>query len=253
MGYEASDHDSTGIPSTLESRHAISRSGVRSPDSHRLTAEDDAPIASHKRVWFQPFSSMHSRRRSAPLGSFAMTLNIAECQILSTVNHQCCTSAGVAAWQHEWVSFGARLKEARKARGLTGLDLQERTGISNTSISRWETGKRAPKGEFVTKLARELGVTERWLMTGDGAREPVKLAAEPPVGPAGLEQVLYTHDWPEDVPIEVADEVIAMLRDESRSSDSQRRPASAWRLRLKQLLRERLGGRPRRAVGSGRL
>jgi transcriptional regulator with XRE-family HTH domain len=182
-----------------------------------------------------------------------MALNIAERQILSTGNRTVPVSTGIAAWQPDDVSFGERLREARKARGLTALDLQERTGIDNSSISRWETGKRAPRGAYVTKLARELEVTERWLMTGEGTRDPVKLSADPPIGPSGLESVLYSYDWPEDVPIEVADDVISALRDESRSLDGQNRPASAWKLRLRQLLRERLGGRPRRAAGSGRL
>jgi transcriptional regulator with XRE-family HTH domain len=166
-----------------------------------------------------------------------MTASIDERQILSSVNPPLGRAKALAAWQHAAMSFGVRLKEARKARGLTAVELGELADVDNSSVSRWENGKRAPGGAFVQRLAKALGVTERWLMSGEGPREPGAVSLETPLGLNALEAVLFSYDWP-DIPVEIVDEVTAALRAEAAASGRER-PASVWRLRIGQTLRER--------------
>lgn len=47
-------------------------------------------------------------------------------------------------------AFGIHLKESRKGQGWTLVDLEEKTGINNTSISRWENGEAGEKDHRVT-------------------------------------------------------------------------------------------------------
>jgi len=57
---------------------------------------------------------------------------------------------------HSLEQIGPRLKAWRKKRGLTLGELAEQTGISTSTISRLEAGKRAPNLELVVPLARAL-------------------------------------------------------------------------------------------------
>lgn len=57
---------------------------------------------------------------------------------------------------HELALIGPRLKSWRVKRGLTLDELSTATGISSSTISRLESGKRAPNLELVVPLARAL-------------------------------------------------------------------------------------------------
>lgn len=61
----------------------------------------------------------------------------------------------------------SRLKQAREALGVSGRDLRERTGAD---ISRYEAGNRIAgiSASVLLALARELGVSAGWLLTGEG-------------------------------------------------------------------------------------
>lgn len=62
---------------------------------------------------------------------------------------------------------GIRLRQARKRAGLSQEELARRVGVSMITVSRWETGKiQNPGSAEMTKLSKELGVSERWLSTG---------------------------------------------------------------------------------------
>ena len=52
------------------------------------------------------------------------------------------------------------LRFARLVRGLRLSDLAERTGIHPSTLSRVETGRREPKPQEITALARALGISE---------------------------------------------------------------------------------------------
>jgi len=56
------------------------------------------------------------------------------------------------------IEFAERLKQYRKAKGMTQQELADRLGVSNKSVSRWESGS-YPDVATLGPLARILGVT----------------------------------------------------------------------------------------------
>lgn len=50
-----------------------------------------------------------------------------------------------------------RLKEKRKALGLTQAELAERIGCTQKDVARWESGVREPRLTALKKLAEALG------------------------------------------------------------------------------------------------
>ena len=64
------------------------------------------------------------------------------------------------------VLLGRRLREARLAGGLRQGDLAF-AGCSIGYISRIESGMRVPSLQVVRRLAGSVGVSERWLATGE--------------------------------------------------------------------------------------
>ena len=56
------------------------------------------------------------------------------------------------------ILWGRRLREARKAAGLSQLQLAETLGTLQEQISRWERGIYAPVDEMRPRLAKALGV-----------------------------------------------------------------------------------------------
>lgn len=61
--------------------------------------------------------------------------------------------------------LGQRIRDARKAKGLTQEQLAERLGIGTSNISYIETGKFAPSMENFEKLVEILGVESSELYT----------------------------------------------------------------------------------------
>jgi transcriptional regulator with XRE-family HTH domain len=55
--------------------------------------------------------------------------------------------------------FAARLRDLRKAAGLSQKELAEKTGLSQNGISNWESAIREPSWGAVQQLAAALGVT----------------------------------------------------------------------------------------------
>ncbi|WP_099305409.1 helix-turn-helix domain-containing protein [Bacillus sp. Marseille-P3800] len=61
--------------------------------------------------------------------------------------------------------FGLKLKEIRKEKNLTLLDLKKRTGYSDSYLSQIENGyKDLPKPDLIRRLATGLGVSHIFLM-----------------------------------------------------------------------------------------
>lgn len=166
---------------------------------------------------------------------------IAGRQNSSSVNPHTVRAKALAAWQSDGMTFGSRLRETRKARGLRGVQLAAKSGVDGTTISRYERGERlSPEADKVTKLAKALEVNERWLLTGEGPKEPGPVVLETPVGRSALEAVLFAYNYPAEITIEAVDDVEAALRAEALTNGGRTRSASAWRLRLSQMLKERL-------------
>lgn len=55
-------------------------------------------------------------------------------------------------------TFGDKLRELRKAKGLTQQQLADATGLSQNAISHWEADDREPGWSAVQALAVALGV-----------------------------------------------------------------------------------------------
>lgn len=51
-----------------------------------------------------------------------------------------------------------RIKEYRKMRGMTQAELAKKTGISLSNISKYESGNRHPKTDYLLKIADALNV-----------------------------------------------------------------------------------------------
>ena len=66
---------------------------------------------------------------------------------------------------------GLAIRRAREARNLTQEQLAEKVGVSNKTISKWETGKCMPDYAIVKNLCDELEITIAELMDGEEAWE----------------------------------------------------------------------------------
>ncbi len=60
--------------------------------------------------------------------------------------------------------FSERLKELRTEKNLGQNALAKALGLSNASVSYWETGKQLPSAEAVFKLAQFFGVSADYLL-----------------------------------------------------------------------------------------
>lgn len=56
-------------------------------------------------------------------------------------------------------NYGEELKFQRTKRNKTLLQVEQATGISNSNLSRWESGKVLPSIEFCVILADYYGIT----------------------------------------------------------------------------------------------
>ena len=61
-----------------------------------------------------------------------------------------------------------RIKEVRKALGLTLDKFGERVGMKKSSLSQVENGINAVSSQLRTAVCREFHVREEWLRTGEG-------------------------------------------------------------------------------------
>lgn len=84
-------------------------------------------------------------------------------------------------------TLGDRIVAAREARGLSSALLAQRLGVRARTLRDWENDRAEPRANRMQMLAAMLGVSLRWLMTGEGD-EPA-LAAAPAI-PAALPGVL---------------------------------------------------------------
>lgn len=68
-------------------------------------------------------------------------------------------------------AIGSYIARKRKAQNLTQEQLAEQLGVSNKTISKWETGKCMPDYSVIQKLCDALRVTIPELMDGEDAAE----------------------------------------------------------------------------------
>lgn len=65
------------------------------------------------------------------------------------------------------VPFAERMREARKARGISQAQLAAVVGQGRASCSAWERGKTVPPAETIEQLAAALGISPARLMGWD--------------------------------------------------------------------------------------
>ena len=61
-----------------------------------------------------------------------------------------------------------RIKELRKALGLTQQEFSDRIGVKRNTIAQYESGRNAPLDAVIGLICREFNVSETWLRTGEG-------------------------------------------------------------------------------------
>lgn len=61
-----------------------------------------------------------------------------------------------------------RIKELRKALGLTQQDFADKLGIKRGTISNYEIGRNIPIDAVISLICREFNVNETWLRDGSG-------------------------------------------------------------------------------------
>lgn len=71
---------------------------------------------------------------------------------------------------------GKFMGELRRERGLTQEELGEKLGVTNKTVSRWETGKYMPDIDKLLELAGLLGVSVNELLSGERLETREKLA-----------------------------------------------------------------------------
>lgn len=84
----------------------------------------------------------------------------------------------------ELTTLPDRLKYARKRVGFSQKELAERSQVSESQLSRYESAERIEGVEAATviRLARALGVPVGWLVADEGEPGPVPVFVEPPKG-----------------------------------------------------------------------
>lgn len=63
--------------------------------------------------------------------------------------------------------IGKFIAECRKERKLTQLQLAEKMGVTDRSVSKWETGRCMPDLSLMKPLCKELGITINELLSGE--------------------------------------------------------------------------------------
>lgn len=70
------------------------------------------------------------------------------------------------------ITLGQRIKQRRKQVGLRQKDLSKAVGVSESSISLWESDHTAPRGENLHELASALQCSPTWILFGDNDKTP---------------------------------------------------------------------------------
>ena len=58
---------------------------------------------------------------------------------------------------------GEKLKELREFLGLTQEEMAKQLGVTRSTISHYEIGKREPDSEYFLELQNHYGVSDKWI------------------------------------------------------------------------------------------
>lgn len=74
-------------------------------------------------------------------------------------------------------TLGDRIREGRKQKGLSQMKLGERLGVAGAAVGRWELNIHGPERQYIVNLAKALGLTVDFLLTGREAPAHAALIA----------------------------------------------------------------------------
>ncbi len=83
---------------------------------------------------------------------------------------------GVRATSQPDQGVGARIREARRARGWTQDQLAEAVGVSRSAVAQWETDRAGQVRENLTRIADVLGISVEVLLHGPASRASAQAA-----------------------------------------------------------------------------
>jgi transcriptional regulator with XRE-family HTH domain len=86
---------------------------------------------------------------------------------------------GVAVSTSLSESISARIKATREARGLSASQLSRSVGVTPAAVWFWEKKGISPGNPSLDRIARALGVSTRFLLTGKEEVTEIELASQP--------------------------------------------------------------------------
>jgi transcriptional regulator with XRE-family HTH domain len=69
------------------------------------------------------------------------------------------------------IDIGLRIKEVRKKKQLTSTDFAKIMNLSQPTVTNWEAGRAAFPAHQLVHIAKKLGVSPAWLLTGEVEKE----------------------------------------------------------------------------------
>ncbi len=66
------------------------------------------------------------------------------------------------------MTIGGRIKKVRRELELTQTEFASRLGLTQNTVTRYETGDRNPSTAVLSLIVKAYGVNEEWLRTGEG-------------------------------------------------------------------------------------
>ena len=67
----------------------------------------------------------------------------------------------------DMIKIGNYLSELRRERGITQEELGRELGVSNKTVSRWETGTYLPPVEMLQALSNKYGISINEILAGE--------------------------------------------------------------------------------------
>lgn len=77
------------------------------------------------------------------------------------------------------MGIGERIKEVRKAAGLTQQKFAESLGLKRNTVGSYEINQISPSDRTIADICRVFGVSEKWLRTGEGDMSAPESEGEP--------------------------------------------------------------------------
>lgn len=100
-------------------------------------------------------------------------------------------------------SIGERIRQVRKERRMTQVELSKLANVSQTTLSQLESGRNDSSKELPS-IAKALGVDVYWLQTGINDK---------PINPNNIPNYAEVHDWDSNTPIDDDEVPIVFYKD----------------------------------------